>query len=235
MTNETFELTADSPPKRRRVARDPRPRFQEDKAGQLDPIRGCPELQVPEDHLAREVKLMVDLLDLSAVENKYSALGRRGFTPKSQLAVWVYGSLIGVHSSNRLAAQLKTDAALQFLSGGHLISSGTLRRFRNQNAELFADAILQSVALAEEWGLLDLEEGAVDMAQSGAKERYNKRIATIEPVFSMIEHTMGYRRVGTRDDEGIRAEILLKILAYNLSRLTSAYQASSLTVLQIVF
>ncbi len=487
MTDETFELNSDLPPKRRRVARDPRPRFQEDKSAQLDPVRGCPELQVPDDHLAREVKLMVELLDLGAVENKYSALGRRGFAPKSQLAVWIYGSLIGVHSSNRLATQLKTDAALQFLSGGHLISSGTLRRFRNQNAELFADAISQSVALAEQWGLLDLDEGAVDsvrlrahastssartvkrskqrleqlqtqdtsaygrdeldrynakvkkhedalaacaeaertnivvtnpsagllkfpngaaapghrvtvtafgaskrivasvlidadgadqgklggaieqlqedlkkagvdvsrplrvtadagysamsdltyamenqeavdllvaqpkytrynpksgkglftkdvfklgedgatcpagtpmqgpendgpgriryrgvgcevcpmktqctkskqkvlvirpaleearshmharMAQPGAKERYNKRIATIEPVFSMIEHTMGYRRVGTRDDEGIRAEILLKVLAYNLSRLTSAYQDSSLTLLQIVF
>lgn len=60
------------------------------------------------------------------------------------------------------------------------------------------------------------------MEQPEAKARYNKRIATVEPVFSYIEATMGFRRVTTRRAEAIKAEILLKVLAYNLSRIISA-------------
>jgi len=128
----------------------------------MDAIVGCPELQLPKEHLARQVKAFVAELDFSRVEEKYSSLGQRGFSPQSLLAVWVYGSLIGIHSSTQLGAQLKTDAAIRFLAGGHVISSATLRRFRNQNADFFAHAIQQTITIATERGLLKLDEGAVD-------------------------------------------------------------------------
>jgi transposase len=57
------------------------------------------------------------------------------------------------------------------------------------------------------------------MSEPGAQERYRRRIATVEPVFSYIEDTMGYQRASSRHAEAVRAEILLKILAYNLYRL----------------
>lgn len=60
------------------------------------------------------------------------------------------------------------------------------------------------------------------MAQPGAQARYGKRIATIEPVFSVIEDRMQYRRVTTRFEASVRAEVLLKVLAYNLKRLAEA-------------
>jgi transposase len=59
------------------------------------------------------------------------------------------------------------------------------------------------------------------MAEPGAKERYNQRIATVEPVFSYIEDAMGYRRASSRKPETVRGEILLKVLAYNLVRLAA--------------
>ncbi|HZN92542.1 MAG TPA: transposase [Myxococcales bacterium] len=60
------------------------------------------------------------------------------------------------------------------------------------------------------------------MEMPDASKRYNRRIATVEPVFSYIEDVMGFRRVSSRKAEAIEAEILLKVLAYNLSRLISA-------------
>jgi len=57
------------------------------------------------------------------------------------------------------------------------------------------------------------------MAQEGAQERYRRRLATVEPVFSYIEDTMRYQRASSRFSETVRSEILLKILAYNLYRL----------------
>jgi len=56
----------------------------------------------------------------------------------------------------------------------------------------------------------------------GARERYNRRMSTVEPVFSTIEDAMGYRRVSTRHAGAVVAEILLKVLAYNVGRLIQA-------------
>lgn len=57
------------------------------------------------------------------------------------------------------------------------------------------------------------------MAEEGAEERYRRRIATVEPVFSHIEDVMRYRRASSRNTDSVRGEILAKILAYNLLRL----------------
>jgi transposase len=57
------------------------------------------------------------------------------------------------------------------------------------------------------------------MSEPGAAERYRRRIATVEPVFSYIEDSMGYQRASSRHSDTVRSEILLKILAYNLIRL----------------
>lgn len=60
------------------------------------------------------------------------------------------------------------------------------------------------------------------MAKPGAQERYNHRIATIEPIFSGIQDVMAFRRVSSLQEEAVRAEIMLKVLAYNLGRLSAA-------------
>lgn len=57
------------------------------------------------------------------------------------------------------------------------------------------------------------------MNAEGGRDRYNRRIATVEPVFSNLESSMGYRRASSRHEATVRAEILLKALAHNISRL----------------
>ena len=69
------------------------------------------------------------------------------------------------------------------------------------------------------------------LERKGARERYNRRIATVEPVFSAIEDSMGFRRVSSRLPETVRAEILLKILAHNVARLVTAKRVRCVNVL----
>jgi len=147
---------------RRRFPKDPTPRFRPDVSRQLDSLRGCPDYQVPKDHLAREVWALVERVDTSSLEASFSALGRHGFHPRRVLAVLIYGSLIGLHESTKLGAALKTDAALQFLAGGQVISSGTLRRRRQQMGGFFQSVLEQTVVLARELGMLEKVEVAVD-------------------------------------------------------------------------
>lgn len=54
------------------------------------------------------------------------------------------------------------------------------------------------------------------------RARYNRRIATVEPVFAHILDTMAYRRVTSRHATTVRSEILLKLVAHNVARILSA-------------
>jgi transposase len=147
---------------RRRIRRDPQPRFKQDCSAQLDAVAGCPAAVVPPGHLAWTVRSQIERLDLSALEAGYSSLGRHGYHPRQVLGVWVYASLVGMHHSTKVARALKTDNALRLLSGGHAISEGKLRRFRRENRAFFEDAIAQTAALAHRDGWLDTDALAVD-------------------------------------------------------------------------
>lgn len=65
------------------------------------------------------------------------------------------------------------------------------------------------------------------MQAPDASALYNRRIATIEPVFSYLQSSMGFRRVSSRSPKTVLAEILLKLLAYNVQRLIRAQDAAS--------
>lgn len=187
-------LTLESPsmrPVRKRVPKDPTPRFRESRETQLDVVDGCLELQLPSGHLARSVWSIVERLDTTTLETRYSPLGRRGFHPKRLLATWVYASLIGLHHSTKLARLCQTDAALRWLCGGDRPSGPTLRRARMNNAELFESAIEQTIALAAELNLVDIEDLAVDsvrirahasLASIRTVERSHKRLAQLAKV-----------------------------------------------------
>lgn len=57
------------------------------------------------------------------------------------------------------------------------------------------------------------------LGQEGAQARYRQRMATVEPVFSSLQQDMHFRRLSSRHPRTIDAEILLKLLAHNVSRL----------------
>ena len=149
-------------PIRRRTRRDPKPHFKPDCTHQLDAVLGCPELIVPADHIARGVIEIVSLLDLSAIEARYSSLGRHGVHPRNKLAVFVYGRIDGQKDATALARLTQTDAAYRLVSGGHRMSGTMLRQFRLDHWEHFESLIEQVLAMAVERGMVATDELAID-------------------------------------------------------------------------
>ena len=147
---------------RKRTRRDPKPRFKPDISGQPDPIFGCPEAMVPAGHPARVVRDLVAQLDLSALEAQYSSLGCYGHHPRHKLAVWVYATQIGLHEATKVSRACQTDLAFRLLSGGYSMSTATLGRFPRENREFFEQAVEQTVAMAQQRGLLDTSDLSVD-------------------------------------------------------------------------
>jgi transposase len=146
--------------------------------------------------LARAVLEVVEQLDTSAVEGKYSALGQHGYHPKSTLAVWIYASLIGIHHATKVARALETDAALQLCGLGGRHSRATLNRFRQQNAALFLRAIEQTVTLARARGLIDEKDLAVDSVRLRAH-------ASTKAVRTMKRSTQRLEELAKTDTQGM--------------------------------
>lgn len=146
---------------RRRLRKDPVPRFKPDVSNQLDVAGACAAV-VPEMHVARFLREEIEHLDLTAVVATYSSQGRHGYHPKHVLGALLLGSLMGVHHSTKLARRLVTDAAFRLVAGGHAISAGVLRRFRRENLVAFESANAQVLKLGHERGLVDSNALAVD-------------------------------------------------------------------------
>lgn len=176
----SFALTSDPVrPAKKRVPRDPRPRFKPDRQGQLDLIWGHLDSQVPADHLVRAIWAMTELFDVSLVEAKYSALGRRGYPPRRVLALWLYASLVGEHEASKIAVRAQTDVAMRWICGGNVASVATIKRFRYQNEALFESLLVRTIELAIEQGLVDVADLAVDSVKLRAHASF-KAARTLE-------------------------------------------------------
>lgn len=57
------------------------------------------------------------------------------------------------------------------------------------------------------------------LLSSEGRRRYNKRIATVEPVFAQIKHIMGFRRFLLRGKEKVKTEFSIVCTAYNIKKI----------------
>lgn len=190
-SSQTTLTAADAPTRGRRRRIDPSPHYKESTTAQADLVDGWLDHQLPREHLARKVLALVERFDLSAVDKKRSSLGRKGFNPRSLLAVLIYGSLVGQHEATKLSELMVTDAALRFLAGGHRVSERTLSRFRSENLELFQSCLLETERIAHELGLLRTDELSADSMRLRAHasthavrslRRANERLAELAEV-----------------------------------------------------
>jgi Transposase DDE domain len=107
------------------------------------------------------------------------------------LAVWLYASQIGLHHATKVARACVTDAAMLFLSGGHAIAAGTLKRFRQKRGELLHSLLAETVRIAHAEGLILVEEMATDSMrlrahasthEVGTVKRSRQRVKELEAV-----------------------------------------------------
>lgn len=144
---------------------------------------------MPVDHLVRAIWALTELFDVSLVEAKYSALGRRGYPPRRVLALWLYASLVGEHEASKIAVRAQTDVAMRWICGGNVPSVATIKRFRYQNEALFESLLVRTIELAIEQKLVDVADLAVDsvrlrahasLKEARTLERSTKRLKELE-------------------------------------------------------
>ena len=112
---------------------------------------------------------VVEGLDLSGFEERYSALGEHPFPPRMLLKVWLFGAVAGVYSGREIARRLHWDLRFRYLAGDLRPDFRTINRFRARHGAEFGAVLRETVRIARASGLGRLGRVAID----GSKLRAN--------------------------------------------------------------
>jgi len=133
---------------------------------------------LPEDHLGRFVSEVVDELDLTAIEERYSEeRGYPPYHPRMMVKVLVYGYCTGTYASRRLAAKLIEDVAYRYLAAGNQPDFRTISDFRKEHGAALAGLFEQVLKLCRKAGLVKLGRVAIDGTKVKANASKHKAMS----------------------------------------------------------
>jgi transposase len=129
------------------------------------------DAQLPDEHPARAIGVVIERLDLSAlyaqIEARDEVAGAPAIDPKILLALWVYATSEGEGSAREIWRLTQVHAAYRWICGGVEVGYHTLSDFRSQQGEILDEMITQVLALLLKQDLVDLSR----VAQDGTRVR----------------------------------------------------------------
>jgi len=108
---------------------------------------------VTTDHLARVIKEIVETIDVSDIESRYSHLGQKSYHPHLLLKLLFYGYSIGIRSGRKIAAACESDTAFMYLANMYRPDFRTINDFRKDNIEFVQTAFVHIVQLCKALGM----------------------------------------------------------------------------------
>ncbi len=133
---------------------------------------------VPEDHLARFVRDVVETLDVSAVEDVYTEeRGYPPYDPRMMVTVLLYAYCTGTYSSRKIAAKLIDSVAFRFLAAGNQPDFRTISEFRRRHGAALAALFTQGLRLCRQAGLVKLGRVAIDGTKIKANASKHKAMS----------------------------------------------------------
>lgn len=133
---------------------------------------------VPEDHLARFVRDVVETLDLSAVEDVYAEeRGYPPYDPRMMVTVLLYAYCTGTYSSRKIAGKLIDSVAFRFLAAGNQPDFRTISEFRRRHGAALAGLFVQGLRLCRQAGLVKLGRVAIDGTKIKANASKHKAMS----------------------------------------------------------
>jgi len=144
---------------------------------------------IKEDHLARLVSEVVDNLDSSAIEKKYSCLGQKSYHPKLLLKLLFYGYAVGIRSGRKIASACESDVAFMYLASMYNPDFRTINDFRKNNVDTVGALFVEVVKLCAAMNMVNIGMLIIDSTKLRAnastrrtktKEQYEQWLADIE-------------------------------------------------------
>lgn len=117
---------------------------------------------VPQDHLVRRLKGLVEHAVGPMLRELYEDHGGVPYDPASLLSVEMYGLMLGIRSSRQLEELCRFDARFWFLTGSLKPDHMTLCRFRRRLADHLPELFAKVLEVARKEGLLGMNVVVVD-------------------------------------------------------------------------
>lgn len=121
---------------------------------------------VPEEHEVRRLWEFLDHLDMEAIYHGYRAIeeefGRMPIEPRVLFAVWLYGFMKGISSSEVLSELCEVHNEFRWICGRLKPCARTLRNFRNANRAVFESLLTDSIAALMRAGLVSVDTVSQD-------------------------------------------------------------------------
>ena len=127
-----------------------------------------------EDHPARVIDRVVELLELQELYDEYGEEGKPAYNPRMMLKVLFYSYYAGLMSCRKMWDGLKQRADLIFLSGDQVPDFRTLNTFRSRHIAILPKLFAQIVLLCVKVGMVDFQHLAIDGQRIQADASYRK-------------------------------------------------------------
>lgn len=118
---------------------------------------------IPDNHVVRIVKEVIDKLDIDPILKKYKGGGCSSFHPKLMLKILIYGYLSNIYSSRKIEAAVQSNIHFMWLAGMQRPDHNTINRFRSDKLNgVLKEVFSQVVMLMVESDLVTLKRVYVD-------------------------------------------------------------------------
>lgn len=132
---------------------------------------------IPEGHLARLVGKVVEELETTSIEDKYSELGQNTYHPKILIKLLFYGYAVGERSGRVIARRCETDTAYMYLAQMYRPDFRTINDFRKNNIVELSEYFVDIVRMCKELGLVRIGQINIDSTKIKANAA-NRRTKT---------------------------------------------------------
>jgi transposase len=132
---------------------------------------------VEPDDLARFVVEIIDQLDLTAFENKYSNTGSEAYHPRMMLALLFYCYISGIFSSRKISRSTYQLIPVIFITNGLHPHHTVIADFRKKFLKELEDVFIQVVQIAVEMGVSKLGDVTLDGTKVKANASKHKALS----------------------------------------------------------
>lgn len=124
-----------------------------------------------DDHLAKAVYEIVDLLSVDKIEAKYSEIGQNAYSPKMMIRILFYGYSVSIRSSRKISNGCEDRFDFLYLTDGLKPSHDRISDFRKENLEELKQLFKEIVLIGANLGLAKF--GNIKTSIDGSKFRAN--------------------------------------------------------------
>ena len=132
---------------------------------------------LPEEHLARFIVSVVELLDLSEIYGGYSERGGMPYAAEVLLGLLLYGYATGTFSSRKIERGTHESIPFRYIAGNMHPDHDTINQFRKDNLEELKGLFVQVLTIAYVMGYVKLGNISIDGSKIHADASKSKAVS----------------------------------------------------------